>query len=784
MPDAPSSSLQTPSPTRRILSRLASPFTPKGRTVPEFFVQAEDPHKHYSPGDLVRGSVILKISKPTRVTHIVVCLHGFVQVYKNPGAPPADGFRTYNNRLGKGRGSKSGAEYFGNGFATLFEDETVICGDGRLEEGNYKFEFQMKFPNSTLPSSIDFERGTVSYMITATMTRPTSMAPVIFHDQKINFVEKIDISRLLPPKPRTITLEPLVRRHRAKTSSKRRRNTNDTQGRDGASTTSTARQPSTFSPPGTPLSDAPPRTPSPSAQSLNSQQSSNCHTSVSGSMITSSRASDTLSGSHGTNGHNSGKVRTITATVESLRGGCLGGDTLPIKIVIYHTKHIMSMKGVIVTLYRHARVDTHPEIPIGPMSAKDRRKNDDYYPKSLTGLGGLSLSGAGSSHVFRKDLSQVVVPLIVDPKTLTTEITPKLRVPDDAFPSISCVPGSMISFKYYVEVIIDIQGKLSGQERYFTPGQDAAASSSQPQFADMESGFAADSSGQQRFNQGIVDTAPIRRDKSVVTCVLEVIIGTRDSERAKGKGRALPDTESPSQSGPTGMRQPSGATNGFDGQHNNSPFRHSPRTQITSSQTSIDRAYTYLPPPAFEPPSTIHFEEGLSEKERLRRHEQSLLPSQPPGMDEDFASRAQASAPVLEHANGDPSLYTGMPSDFSGGEGSSSGAALQYRPDPSDEPYAVYAHDPNMTSDWIAEQAPPSDDKLEMERRHLESQVSEPPVAEDEASAGPSNMPLSFHVPTEDEVEGYVYPDEGSSQQQYSHSNGDQDYHHLPRYER
>lgn len=142
-----------------MLSRLASPFTSKGRTVPEFFVQAEDPHKRYSPGDIVRGSVIVKIGKPTRVTHIVVCLHGFVQVYKNPGAPPADGFRAYNNRLGKGRGSKSGAEYFGNGFATLFEDETVICGDGRLEDGNYKFEFQMRFPNSTLPSSIDVGDG-------------------------------------------------------------------------------------------------------------------------------------------------------------------------------------------------------------------------------------------------------------------------------------------------------------------------------------------------------------------------------------------------------------------------------------------------------------------------------------------------------------------------------------------------------------------------------------------------------------------------------------------------
>jgi len=510
-------------------------------------------------------------------------------------------------------------------------------------------------------------------------------------------------------------------------------------------------------------------------------------------MITSSRASDTFSGSNGTNGHNNDKGRTITATVESLKGGCLGGDSLPIKIVIYHTKHIMSMKGVIITLYRHARVDTHPEIPIGPMSAKDRRKNDDYYPKSLTGLGGLSLSGAGSSHVFRKDLSQIVVPLIVDHKTLTTEITPKLRVPDDAFPSISCVPGSMISFKYYVEVIIDIQGKLSGQERYFTPGQSTAATSSQSPFADMDATGTADRSGQHRFDQAIIDTAPIRRDKSVVTCVLEVVIGTRDSERAKGKGRALPETETPSQSGPPNTGQPAGFANGANVQYNNTPSGpsgHSPRAQMTPSQPRIDRAYMFSPPPAFEAPSTIHFEEGLSEKERLRRHEQSLLPSQPPGLDEDFASRAQASAPVFDHAsgpafdhaNGDPSWYTGMESEPLGGEGSSSGATLPFRPAQSEEPYSSHAHDPNMTSDWIAEQAPSSDDKQEMQRRHLEFQVSEPPIAEGEAST--STIPASFHVPTEDEVEGYDYPDHGSSQRQHhGHSNGSEDY-HLPRYER
>ena len=99
------------------------------------------------------GSVRLRLSKPVRVQHLVVCLHGFVQVFKNPGSP-GEGFRSNSGYTGIGRGSKSG-EYFGNGFASLFEDEVVLCGDGRLAEGSYQFNFELEFPDRELPSSID-----------------------------------------------------------------------------------------------------------------------------------------------------------------------------------------------------------------------------------------------------------------------------------------------------------------------------------------------------------------------------------------------------------------------------------------------------------------------------------------------------------------------------------------------------------------------------------------------------------------------------------------------------
>ena len=153
MPSAAERPSSSPLSGRRIISRIASPFASKSRNVTDFSIEVDDPHKQHSPGDLVSGSVRLCVLKPTRVTHVVVCLHGFVQVYKHPGSP-GEGFRAANGYLGTGRGKKAG-EYFGNGFASLFEDEVVLCGDGRLAEGSYQFNFELEFPDRDLPSSID-----------------------------------------------------------------------------------------------------------------------------------------------------------------------------------------------------------------------------------------------------------------------------------------------------------------------------------------------------------------------------------------------------------------------------------------------------------------------------------------------------------------------------------------------------------------------------------------------------------------------------------------------------
>lgn len=113
--------------------------------------------------------MVLTVVKPLRVTHLVVCLHGYVKVFKVTVAPgeinPEIGF------LGPGRGRRTG-EYVGNGLATLFEDESILCGDGRLKEGIYKFKFEFALPPYNLPSSLNVGYPALSSEPKKSLTNP------------------------------------------------------------------------------------------------------------------------------------------------------------------------------------------------------------------------------------------------------------------------------------------------------------------------------------------------------------------------------------------------------------------------------------------------------------------------------------------------------------------------------------------------------------------------------------------------------------------------------------
>ncbi|EGR51522.1 beta arrestin-like protein, partial [Trichoderma reesei QM6a] len=627
-----------------LLARLGSslnlplplPLRNRNRSVTDFHVLCDEPHRKYSAGDHVHGTVILVVVKPVRITHLVVTLHGFVRVLRDP----AGAAKVRNTVTLPQGGSSSRPQYHGNGFASLFQDEQVLSGEGRLDPGRYEFGFDLVFPDKGLPSSIDFERGTISYMVTATLTRPVSMAATMTCERKVMLAERIDVGLLPPPPPRTIFLEPISKRTKRKKSSMALDKSSlatpepvDSERRGAAA-----------------LSD------------VQSEISGESGRSISTAMSRSDTAQLTQVGSTGlTTAQQAVNDKTITASIELLRGGCLPGDAVSVRVTVQHIKQVKSMTGVIVTLFRQGKIDSSPPSQLfkDMLTREDARRlqREDIYPRSRTGLGGLSLSSAGSISVFRKDLDQTTAPLIIDPNTMQASVTVPVKVPDDSFPTIKGVPGDMISFKYQVEVIVDLGGRLSG---HFPSRKTSRFGTFSSSATDQSISMFSQRRGAQIE---IMDTAPLRRQKGIVCVTIESIVGTVDSSGARrliklsSSSKTLDNGESDDDLGfiPTPTR--------YDDIDRHDPHPHGPPPQGYFSSHPSQRRPSYSPPtpshpsytqlhnhglaPSYTPPPPQLLDRSnLSEKDRIRQAEQRLLPSRPPAgpssPDEDDIYDAQA----------------------------------------------------------------------------------------------------------------------------------------------
>lgn len=338
--------------------------------------------------------------------------------------------------------------------------------------------------------------------------------------------------------------------------------------------------------------------------------------------------------------------KTITATIELLKGGCLPGEAVTVRVNVQHVKNFKSMTGVIVTLFRQSRIDTTPP-PASALEGSElsrRSYKEDPYPKSRTGLAGLSLSSTSSTSVFRKDLDQSAAPLIVDPITLQASITLSVRIPDDAFPTIKGVPGDIIWFKYQAEVIVDLGGRLTAQlgGGASTSRFGGNAIGEQPQIF----------FGPQR-GSNIADTTQVKGQKGIIYVSLETVVGTVDSGKSRQSAKPAPRQRTiriadaneneiiqPESFGQNGRQpQPQGSilTNGYShaGPSNGEPDYTMPPPHPadaqqpvwaapSSLQTAAITAPTYIPSPQIPDPA------NMTEKDRIRQAETRLLPSQPP----------------------------------------------------------------------------------------------------------------------------------------------------------
>ena len=468
--------------------------------------------------------------------------------------------------------------------------------------------------------------------------------------------------------------------------------------------------------------------------------------------------------------------KTITATIELLKLGCLAGDNLPLKISIKHTKAIKSLHGVIITLYRQGRIDSAPPLSlfsdISDINGKEaeKLKHEEYYPKSKTGLGGLSLSSAGSSSLFRKDLAQTFAPILVDPSSLTAVIHASVRVPEDVFPTISGIPGQMIDFKYHVEVVLDLGGKLAGQQRHI-PRSGAVQlpfnfiNSSAPQ-RDGKNVLAA-------WGGSIVDTDHVRREKGVVACLFEVIVGTTDSARKRGRGNSsgqrINDWTEDTPMNPAVTYQPiyeeTARPNGYEANYDDQQhFQYYDEAYDDLNTNNYDEGFDYQehyrnqhPPPAHTdisvPRPEIQTESGLNEKERVRLAEERLLPSRPPG-EPSSPTVIPSSAPAAPLDEPEEDLYgSDHPApqvNFNPIGPLRHTTSAETLTGPSAPALGDFG--PSLTSQ-------PTEDKQELERRRLMAEASAPRefITDEEDNGGEAGSPIHLEpsAPTVSEHDEY-----------------------------
>ena len=612
------------------------------------------------------------------------------------------------------------------------------------------------------------------------------MAATTSRERKIHLNETVDIATLRQPKPRVITLEPIGRRSKVKAKAKAKAKNqasslNNNTSINKGSATSEERAPS-FDSGIVRTSGDQPHSPAPSEISSVSAVSSSNHSSRTGTGLPFNRSNRVNEAHSSTTSICDG---TITATAELLRGGCLPGDVIPVKISIDHTKPVKSLQGIIITLYRLGRIDMHPAIPIGPSQKGKKPEYEDYYPKSRTGLGGLSLSSAGSSHVFRMDLAQTFAPLIVDPTTLTAIINASVRVPDDVFPSITCVPGGMISFNYFVEVVMDLRGKLAAQDR-FLPRLGMTSTPSTYGHEDLPNWTPADSQrATQLYTQNFVDTDEIRREKSVVACLFEIVVGTRDTARKAMKKNG--DAENST------LGKLSSELVEFDHeQPNENEFGYNLYGQDQDEHQ--EALYRSQEPPNHGLPTEP--EEELDEKAQIRRAEERLLPSAPPAETDSGFSTVSLnipSAPTLSVLHSDshqpyrPSAPAYPAPSPQSTETVMSAGASTVIPDPNGVNGPIQPTDPNASMD----------DKQELERSRLLAATSAPDYyfgddnydrvgrGSDDQAPPVSSLPSAPFLNENDECESghnrYIN-DDGSSQHNFKGHHNERE--NLPQYQK
>ncbi|KAA8912810.1 hypothetical protein TRICI_003353 [Trichomonascus ciferrii] len=173
---------------RRALKRTFRPFGKASsfqrNGLDTFYIHLKEPHRQYAPGEKLRGSVILVLDRDQKIQNVKCTFEGHI-IIKNP--------------LVKGKTSKS----------MLFNDEIVLYTDEEdevLKRGEHTFTFEFLLPDRGLYTAIEFERGSIGYLLAATCHKP-GPTPVMVSQKSVGVVCPIDVATLPQPSPSILTVE-------------------------------------------------------------------------------------------------------------------------------------------------------------------------------------------------------------------------------------------------------------------------------------------------------------------------------------------------------------------------------------------------------------------------------------------------------------------------------------------------------------------------------------------------------------------------------------------------
>ena len=289
------------------------------------------------------------------------------------------------------------------------------------------------------------------------------------------------------------------------------------------------------------------------------------------------------------------------------------------------------------------------------------------------------------------------------------------------------------------EVIVDLGGKLASQ---IQSGQSSTGrvgavgpASGPPLIGNPYEGGAASLAS---WGGRPIDTDRLRREKGVISVAFEVVVGTDDSSRQRGKMRATPSFQAQQYQEQPSLHEGTGNEKGilqdaydneaYQPENYGQDYRPFPSSSHGPYQPYDSPHPSEAPAPFYVPPPQIPDEGGLSEKERIRQAEQRLLPSQPD------AGPSSPSYPDGEN------IYDAEDEPRAGPSSQQPSPPRPVQQHRTEQPDNDGPSAPTLDELTVGPSAPRTEDKQELERQRLLAEASGPPEFPDDydAAGGPS----------------------------------------------